>query len=84
MDARTIRIQTLERNSGIGIEKWIADIGDEPWHIVTQTEIVIGDGEYTPVKWKCNECGRWNYELTFMDATGAMAVCQYCHSDDEF
>ena len=86
MDARTIRIATLEQHSGTDIEKWVADWNDDgaPWSIVTQTEVLIGDLEYTPVKWKCGGCGRWNYELTFMDPAGAMAVCEYCLWDDEF
>ena len=83
MDVRTIRIATLERYSGIDIEKWIADWNDDdaPVSIVSQTEILIGDVDYAPIKWKCAECGRWNYELTFMDPTGAMAVCQHCPGD---
>jgi len=86
MDVRRIRIATLERQTGICIEKWIADWndGNAPTRIISQTEAHIGDVDYAPVKWKCDGCGRWIYELTFMDPTGAMAECPHCHHYDEF
>ena len=85
-DTKTIRIETLEKQSKVSIEKWVADWNDEDEsvEIVSQTEIWIGDVDYRPVKWKCPNCRRWNYQLTFMDETGAAAVCNYCNSDNEF
>ena len=40
--------------------------------------------EYQCIKWKCEKCNRWNYELTFLDNSGAWAICDYCLNVDEF
>ncbi|MCP4540641.1 MAG: hypothetical protein GY832_26180 [Chloroflexi bacterium] len=94
-EVKNIRIVTLEKKSGLDIEDWIAfwNDEDEPVRRERFTDrfdgsrlqlIIIGEEEYLPIKWKCPECGRWNYELSFWDNSGAMAVCDYCHADGEF
>ena len=60
------------------VEKW-----NENWKIITQTEIMIGNLDYQPLKWKCEHCGRWNYLLTFMDPSESIVVCEYCNHDDQ-
>jgi len=83
---RTIRIGTLEDKSKKTIEDWIAEWNDEnePVEIASQTEIIIGEIEYQPVKWQCPDCKRWNYELTFVDNAEAAACCEHCHKCNEF
>jgi hypothetical protein len=83
---RTIRIATLEKNTGIWIEKHIEAEreADEDAEIETQTSIRIGEIWMEPIKWKCPDCGHWNYCLQYVDPCGAMAVCEHCDSVNEF
>lgn len=85
-DYRRIRINTLERKSGILLTDWIADFNSDNESIVKvdSMEILIGECEYTPLKWKCPACGRWNYELMYLDPAGALVVCEFCEEDAEF
>ncbi|MHC4621905.1 MAG: hypothetical protein ACYTEQ_29555 [Planctomycetota bacterium] len=92
-DYRAVAIKTLEEKSGRSIEEWIADWNDENEPVKIERHnrrfcpkisIWIGDCDYVPGKYKCPACGRWNFELLFMDPTGSMFVCKYCGIDGEF
>jgi hypothetical protein len=83
---RPIRFRTLEARSGLELEQWIADWNDElePVTIEGAGALTIGDLEFRSVRWKCADCGRWNFELTFADPSGAIAVCSFCGSAGEW
>ncbi|MHC4620996.1 MAG: hypothetical protein ACYTEQ_24890 [Planctomycetota bacterium] len=92
-DYRPVLIKTLERESGKTIRWWIAEHnGDnEPVRIERanrryqpRVSIWIGGCDYMPARWKCPGCGRWNFELIYMDPTGASFTCGYCYIDGEF
>lgn len=82
---RRIRIDTLEKHTNRLIEDHVAEMQEsgEGYEIATQI-IWLGEIDLEPIKWKCPDCGRWNYQLQYVDPSGAMAVCAYCGNDNEF
>ena len=45
--------------------------------------IYIGDCDYRPIKWKCELCNLWNYELRFADVSGSTTSCKFCNESFE-